>query len=309
MKRFISADELARDARFVRARSRNELLRSLPDDVDTVVRVMEQIAPKIRERVAGTSLEPVFDELGPGFAFLGGSDRGTSGNDRTPLQLRMQLHGIYVGELQALEAAGRTLWDFPDAPWEFKMNMARQCWDEARHVQVYEKLIEREGGEVGEFPENTFLFDTSCADEPVLRVTGVNRCLEGLACDAFRSLIEFAKDRDDDVMAQAVDFVLADELTHVRFGSDWAKEFTKGDPARVAEVREFQRETERRFVFGGGRELAREERLEAGFTDEELDEIEAINADGPSRETLARAAEILRDRHQARRRGEAAAAR
>ena len=43
------------------------------------------------------------------------------------------------------------------------MNMARQCWDEARHVQIYEKLIEHVGGEVGEFPESTFLFETSCA--------------------------------------------------------------------------------------------------------------------------------------------------
>ena len=52
------------------------------------------------------------------------------------------MHGIFVGELQALEGAGRSLWDFPDAPWEFKMNMARQCWDEARHVQIYEKLLD-----------------------------------------------------------------------------------------------------------------------------------------------------------------------
>ena len=75
------------------------------------------------------------------------------------------------------------------------------------------------GGEIGEFPENTFLFETSCAEDPVLRVTGVNRCLEGLACDAFRGLIDYARETGDEVMAQAVDFVLADELTHVRFGS------------------------------------------------------------------------------------------
>ena len=47
MKRFISSDGLARDRRFKRTRSRNELLRSLPDDVDTIVDVMERIAPNI----------------------------------------------------------------------------------------------------------------------------------------------------------------------------------------------------------------------------------------------------------------------
>ncbi len=305
MKRFIPADELARDRRFKRSPSRNELLRSLPDDVDEIVRVLEQVAPKIRERVEGTALEAVFDELGPGFAFLTGTGGAQPGSDRTPLQLRLQLHGIFVGELQALEAAGRTLWDFPDSPWEFRMNMARQCWDEARHVQIYEKLIDHVGGRVGEFPENTFLFEVSCNEDPVLRVTGVNRCLEGLACDAFRSLIEYGRASDDEVITQAVDFVLADELTHVRFGSEWLRAFTREDPERAQRAREFQRETDRRFAFGGGRSVAREERLEAGFSDGELQELDAILAEGPRRETLVRAAEILRDRHQARRRGEA----
>ena len=305
MERFISHEKLARDRRFRRSRSRNELFRSLPDDVDTVVRVLETVAPKIRERIEGTALVKIFDELGPGFTFLtAGGGVAQQGIDRTPLQLRLQLHGIFVGELQALEAASRTVWDFPDAPWEFKMNMARQAWDEARHVQVYEKLIEHVDGEIGEFPENTFLFEVSCADDPVLRVAGVNRCLEGLACDAFRSLIEYGKANGDDVIAQSVDYVLADELTHVRFGSDWVKQFTAGDADKAREVKAFQNETDRRFAFGGGRVVAKEERLEAGFTEQELEELDEILADGPSRETLIRAAEIVRDRHQARQRGE-----
>ena len=138
----------------------------------------------------------------------------------------------------------------------------------------------------------------------MLRVTGVNRCLEGLACDVFRSLVDYGKSVGDDIIAQAVDFVLADELTHVRFGSDWVKTFTADDPERANRARKFQRETDRAFSFGGQREIAREERLEAGFTEEELAEIERGDSRGPARETLLRAAEILRDRHRARLRGE-----
>jgi uncharacterized ferritin-like protein (DUF455 family) len=279
-------------------------MRSLPNDVNEIVRIFESIGHKLRERVSGTILEEVYDDLGPGFQFLTASGGRQSKDERTPLQLRMQLHGIFVGEIQALEAAGRTVWDFPDTPWEFKRDMARQCWDEARHVQAYEKLIEHAGGKVGEFPESTFLFDASCHDDPVLRITGVNRCLEGLACDAFRSLIDYGKNVGDDIIAQAIDFVLADELTHVRFGSEWVKEMTRGDSEHVARAREFQRETERSFSFGSQRELAREERLEAGFTEEELDEIESLSDGGPKRESLIRAAEILRDRHRARKNGE-----
>ncbi len=295
--------DLARDSRFKRAENRNQLLQGLPDDVTAIVRIFEKIEPKIRERVAGTALEPVFEEMGPGFQFLIASGGRQAKGDRSELQLKTQLHGIFVGEMQALEAAGRTVWDFPETPWEFKMNMARQCWDEGRHVQIFEKLIEHVGGEVGEFPESTFLFETSCHDDPVLRVTGVNRCLEGLACDVFRSLIEYGKASGDLKMEQAVDFVLADELTHVRFGSEWCREFTRDDPERAQRAKDFQRETDSAFSFPG-RQIAREDRIEAGFTKEELDELESIIDNLPKREILVEAAEILRDRHQARKRGE-----
>ena len=200
MKRFMESSDLARDRRFKRSRSQNTLMQSLPDDVDEIVRIFESIREKIRERITGTILEDVYDDLGPGFQFLTATGGRQSRDERTPLQLRMQLHGIFVGEIQALEAAGRTLWDFPEAPAEFKKDMARQCWDEARHVQAYEKLIEHAEGEVGEFPETTFLFDASCHDDPVLRLTGVNRCVEGLACDAFRSLIDYGKNVGDDII-------------------------------------------------------------------------------------------------------------
>lgn len=303
MERFMSHEHLARDSRFKRADNRNQLMRSLPNDVVEIVRIFERIAHKIRERIDGTELVAVYDELGPGFQFLIASGGRQSKGGRSPLQLKTQLHGIFVGEMQALEAAGRTVWDFPDSPWEFQMNMARQCWDEARHVQTFEKLLDHVGAEIGQYPESTFLFETSCHDDPVLRVTGVNRCLEGLACDAFRSLIEYGKQVGDMKIAQAVDFVLADELTHVRFGSDWTREFTKDDPERAQRAKDFQRETDRAFSFPG-RELAREDRLQAGFTEEELDEIERIDAKMPKREILVEAAEILRDRHHARKRGE-----
>jgi len=304
MKRFLPPNELARDSRFKRANSRNQLVPSLPDDVDQVVAVLEAIAPKIRERVGGTAMEPLFDELGPGFTILMNAVQPKPGSPEAERQLRLRLHGIFVGELQALEAAGRTLWDFPEAPWEFKLNMARQCWDETRHVQIYEKLLQRAGGAIGDYPENTFLFEASCHDDPVLRVTGVNRCLEGLACDVFRQLIDFGKATGDDVLAQAVDFVLADELTHVRFGSDWVREWTRNDPERARRAHDFQREVDQRFTFGGARNIAREERLEAGFTEAELEEISAMKGGGPKRETLVRAAEIARERHLARRTAE-----
>jgi uncharacterized ferritin-like protein (DUF455 family) len=310
MKRFIRHDELARDSRFIRQPNvMVQVLAKLPDDVDAVVEAFDRMAPVIEAGVKGTEAEPLFDAYGPGFALIIFNEPLDPDGPAAKQRLQLRMHGIFVGELQALEGAGRSLWDFPDAPWEFKMNMARQCWDEARHVQIYEKLLEHSGGRVGMFPEATFLFECACADDPALRVAGVNRGLEGLACDVFRDMIRYAEKSGDEVMRQAVDYVLADELTHVRFGSEWVKEFCKDDPERFERAQAFRRDVDKQFSFGGSRSdredaaipIAWEDRKEAGFTDEELRELAQVSGEGPSRKTLREAAKILRQRHLARR--------
>ena len=316
MKRFIHHDELARDQRFIRqANVAGPMMAKLSDDVNAVVELFEKLEPIIEEGVRGTAAEPLYDEYGPAFPLITTNEPIDPNAGAADHRLKMRLHGIFVGELQALEGAGRSLWDFPESPWAFKMNMARQCWDEARHVQIYEKLLEHAGGEVGMYAESTFLFECCCADDPALRVAGVNRGLEGLACDVFRDMIEYAKKTDDTVMEQAVDYVLADEITHVRFGSDWVREFTKNDPERLKAAQDFRREVDRQFNFGGARSaeegaaipIAWEDRKEAGFTEEELQELAALAGEGPSRKTIKEAMRILVERYQQRKGAEARA--
>ena len=313
MRRFIHHSELARDSRFVRQDNTTAtVLASLPDDVDKVVEVFEKLTPLIEASVQGTAAAPLYEAYGPGFGLIALNEPLRPGDPAVETRLRMRMHGIYVGELQALEGAGRSLWDFPEAPWEFKMNMARQCWDEARHVQIYEKLLAHVGGQPGMFPESTFLFECACSDDPALRVAGVNRGLEGLACDVFRDMIRYAEQVGDETMRQAIDYVLADELTHVRFGSEWVKEFTKDDPERFRRAQEFRKEVDKQFSFGGARSnredaaipIAWEDRKEAGFTEEELQELTQLSGEGPSRATLMAAAKILRERHRAKRAAE-----
>ena len=310
MRRFIHHSELARDRRFMRAENiLATILGSLPDEVDAVVDAFQRLDPLVAESVKGTAAEPLYEEFGCAFGIVATNEPLDPNSPAVETRLKLRMHGIFVGELQALEGAGRSLWDFPDAPWEFKMNMARQCWDEARHVQIYEKLLEHCGGYIGMFPESTFLFEACCHEDPALRVAGVNRGLEGLACDVFRDMIKFAEKTGDQKMMQAVDYVLADELTHVRFGSDWVREFTKDDPDRYKQAQDYRREVDKQFSFGGARSdredavipIAWQDRMEAGFTEEELKELSQISGGGPSRNTMARAAAILIERHKARR--------
>jgi uncharacterized ferritin-like protein (DUF455 family) len=163
------------------------------------------------------------------------------------------------------------------------MDMARQVWDESRHVEVFIRLLEHLGGYVGEFPETTILWRCACAEDAAARVAGVNRGLEGLACDVFAQLVEIARRLPDPAIAQAVDFVLADEITHVRMGSYWLNKLTEGDPERRRRAVEFQESIDERFNLGGLRRegapdevpiaIAAEYRKLAGFTDEEIQRL------------------------------------
>src|SRR5258708_29121626 len=109
--------------------------------------------------------------------------------------IKERVHGIMVGELQAMEGAGRSVYDFPDTPWEFTMDMARQVWDESRHVEIYVRLLEHLDGYIGEFPETTILWRCACAEDAAARVAGVHRGPGGLACGGVNQLGHIARKR------------------------------------------------------------------------------------------------------------------
>jgi len=206
---------------------------------------------------------------------------------------RSLMHGIFVGEIQALEGAGRTCHDFqvgggdtPDSiPFALKLDMARQAWDEARHVEISVKLSSWMGSEIGQFAENTVLFEVACSNDPVLRLAGVNRALEGLAIDVFTTMKEFGELAGDPYLEFCEDWMLADEVTHVKMGSDWLRRITENDPDRRKKALEFQSVVDKIFSFGGTRSdskespigLARRFRELAGFTDTEVEEIADVS--------------------------------
>ena len=211
------------------------------------------------------------------------------------------MHGIFVGEIQALEGAGRTTFDFDDAeaPFALKLDMARQCWDESRHVEISVKLGEHMGTEIGEYSESTFLYEAACVPDPAMRLSGVNRALEGLAIDVFNTMKEFGEVSGDPVLHFCEDWMLADEVTHVKMGSDWLRRLTERDPERRARALEFQRTVDKLFSLGGFRgetdenpvQIARRFRELAGFDTGEIDEIAALAgeslADAGARERVA----------------------
>ncbi len=266
MRQFFPVEDLARDDRFVQT-NMAERMRDTRSAVDVK-------KSKSRSRSASNRLTPERHDA---------SDAA-----------RGLMHGIMVGEIQALEGAGRTAHDFPAGdgtgdtiPFELKLDMARQAWDEARHVEISAKLSDWMGTEIGQFQENTVLFEAACSNDPVLRLAGVNRALEGLAIDVFTQMKEFGQLAGDPFLEFCEDWMLADEVTHVKMGSDWLRKVTEKDPERRAKALEFQQVVDKLFSFGGARGesdespigLARRFRELAGFTDDEVDTIASMDHD------------------------------
>ncbi len=257
MKRMLPVDELARDERFHHM------------SVEEVIFDPRNASPSARIN----TLAPTYENASE--------------------NARSLMHGIFVGEIQALEGAGRTCWDFEtgegreDAPFALKLDMARQCWDEARHVEISCMLSDHMGSTIGEFAEQTLLYEAACNPDPVLRLTGVNRALEGLAIDVFKTMRDFGQTLTDPVLAFAEDWMLADEVTHVKMGSDWLRRLTAADPDRQKQALEFQRAVDKVFSFGGFRgeqdenpiHLARNFRRLAGFSDDEIADLVDIAAE------------------------------
>ncbi len=260
MKRHMPPSELARDERFERM--------------------------QIEERIFDPRNSYAFDRNARSSGF-------DPANYEAPDAARALMHGIFVGEIQALEGAGRTCWDFDtgtgagEVPFEMKLDMARQCWDEARHVEISVKLTDHMGSEIGEFSEQTMLFEAACNADPVLRLAGVNRALEGLAIDVFNTMRDFGAKVTDPVLEFCEDWMLADEVTHVKMGSDWLRKVTADDPERRKAALDFQRTVDKLFSFGGFRgeedenpiHLARSFRRQAGFTEDEIVELVDVSAE------------------------------
>lgn len=144
---------------------------------------------------------------------------------------RQRLHKHMHNEMQSLEMAAQSLADFPDAPWELRMCLARQCWDEHRHSRLlYRRLVEI-GGYKGEFPVMNYEWSITCmADSIWARLAIQNRTFEGGEMDLLRRLAREWREAGDPVTAELLEGILADEIQHVRFSNTWFKRMSKIDP-------------------------------------------------------------------------------
>jgi len=182
-------------------------------------------------------------------------------------------------EINGLENAARNLADFRDADWGVRMSIARQASDEARHVEMFRRIMVKRGSRLGRYPVLNFQYRIiTNVDNLVGRLAIQNRSFEAEGVDAVEPEIEKARAKGDAELADLFEMQLADEIGHVRFANEYIARVSKTDPMSVMRVGRALNYASQGFLWVMGQKAidgatyARNERgrLEAGFSPEEV---------------------------------------
>jgi uncharacterized ferritin-like protein (DUF455 family) len=200
-----------------------------------------------------------------------------------PDATREFLHRQMNEEINGLEISSRNLTDFPETEWPLRMAMARQCYDEARHWDMFRRCFERRSGQLGQYPVMNFQYRiVTRIDSLVGRLAVQNRSFEAAGIDAINHEVEAPRDSGDADLAELFDAQLADEVQHVRYANVWVKRLTEtiGPRAVLDLARAVSQVAEAlKLVAGPGATtypVADEVRREAGFGDEEIEAAKSL---------------------------------
>jgi len=158
-------------------------------------------------------------------------------DDMSAVSRRQRLHKHMHNEMQNLEIVAQSLADFPETPWELRLELARQCWDESRHAEIFHRRLREIGGYKGEFPVLNYEWCVSgMMDSLPGRLALQNRTFEGGEMDLLRQLVTMWRAAGDDRTADMLEAILADEIQHVRYANRWLKRLASDNPRILIEV-------------------------------------------------------------------------
>ncbi|MGH7789270.1 MAG: DUF455 family protein [Candidatus Binatia bacterium] len=154
-----------------------------------------------------------------------------------PLRAIEFLHRQMNEEIDSLECSAANLRDFPEAPWDLRLSLARQCADEGRHAAMFRRIFERRGGHVGQYPVLNFQYRIVAHIRSLVgRLAIQNRSFEAGGLDAIAYGIEQARREGDEEMVELFEAQQADEISHVRFANEWINAATAQNARSVMEI-------------------------------------------------------------------------
>lgn len=226
------------------------------------------------------ALEPIGNPGYPVGLRLVPPQRAPKRNVASPIGRTKLIHAIAHIEFNAMHLALDACYRFRSLPRAYYDDWLRVAAEEAKHFGLLRASLERRGSGYGHYAAHNGLWDmaVATANSVLARMALVPLVLEARGLDVTPGLRDrFAQAGDDDAVA-ILDVILRDEIGHVMVGNRWfrqlcAQQGVDPGPTFVALTR--QHRAPRPHL-----PLNREARLQAGFTEQELDIIALAWPDG-----------------------------
>lgn len=158
----------------------------------------------------------------------------------------VQAHRDADNEMHAAELLGRSLYEQPDMPWEYHVDMARQLWDEVRHAVLYQRYLEQLGGKLGDYPVMKGNYNYRIQLDFAHRLYDLHLRGEKLGMPDLIRYREQSRERGDQHYALLNDYVHADEVPHVKNGR-WLKWLLKNDDEAFKTIERETMQIRRRY--------------------------------------------------------------
>ncbi len=192
-------------------------------------------------------------------------------------------HAFAHIEFNAINIGLDAVYRFNDQPADFYRDWLRVAAEEGKHFALLEGYLNQHGQQYGDHPAHDSLWETVHAtDHDVLiRMALIPRVLEARGLDVTPGIAEKLRQHGDHALAEILGIIYTEEIGHVEIGTRW---FRHHCAARGLDARHTFRSLLDEYMTGRIRGPYDEPgRRQAGFSDEEIADLKALEA-----RTLAR---------------------
>lgn len=146
-------------------------------------------------------------------------------------QLKRFSHYVYMDvEVAAMEVCAKNIVAYRQMPLDFKLDMARQIWDEARHAIMMRRFLQALGGKEGDYTYSAKVWKKCEKGSNLAERLAIQQVFqEGNALESNFLLTESFRNADNLEMTKCMDFINADEAIHVKIGNFWMHYLLEGD--------------------------------------------------------------------------------
>ncbi len=192
------------------------------------------------------------------------------------------LHAVAHIEFTAIQLAWDMVYRFRGMPPAFYDDWLEVAIEEALHFSLVRERLKHFGADYGQFPAHRGLWDLAeeTAHDVKARLALVPRVMEARGLDVTPAMIAKLDALGDEATSDILRIILRDEVGHVARGTRWFRYAC--DAQGIDPMTEYFNLVKRHLRGAVRGPFNREARLAAGFSESELERLEAMAIETPA---------------------------